>query len=65
MSKEIIKEGIKRTTLTAEEWYETINLYGESSSNINRPVFRYRPPKSCSVIYDPDRNVYNVFSLEQ
>jgi len=55
----------KETILTAEEWYETRNLYGEDCTDrkyfINRPVYKNRPPASCLVKKNLNTNNYHVF----
>jgi len=58
--KEKIKGNIKETTLSAEEWFENMNVQGVFSLI---PVYINRPPVSCEVIKDYKRNEYRVYSI--
>ncbi len=56
---------MKETILTAEEWNETRNLYGDTINDSkyfpNRPVYINRPPATCPVIKDLHTNNYHIF----
>jgi hypothetical protein len=62
---------MKETILTAEQWNETRNLYGENITVqaeitgrgfINRPVWRNRPPASFKVIKNLETGNYHVLT---
>ena len=63
-------EKLKKVTIvTAEEWHETRNLYGdvinpEATHFVNRPVYKNRPPATCRVVRNYNTGNYHVFSVD-
>ena len=55
MSKEKIIDGVKESILTDVEWNETERPFLSSA-------FKNRPPASCPVIHDLDREEFRVYS---